>query len=69
MSEPMNLRGWLRAHNERPEEFADRVGVHRATVYRILKGEDYTPSLPTALAIQKATGGVVRVESLIGNAA
>jgi len=55
----MNLKTYISQNNLTLAEFGARVGVSHASVSRWVNGER-TPSLGTALAIEKATKGKVK---------
>ena len=59
----MTLNDWLSAHQVRPMQFAQTVGVTHVTVYRLLNGKR-RPSWDLAKRIESATGGAVRPEDL-----
>lgn len=58
----MTLSEYLKANSETQKQFAQRVGVTQAFVSKLC-GADPKLSLETALAIETATGGQVRVEA------
>lgn len=54
----MKLGEWLSQHSVTPIEFAARIGRHRTTVVRLVRGLT-TPDPDTMQAILTATDGVV----------
>lgn len=56
----MTLKDWLHAKDKTQEEFAEKVGVKRATVCHLVNGNK-RPSLSLALRIADKTGGDVPV--------
>ena len=64
----MTLKEWLDSRDEKitQEEFGRMVGLSQGRISQIMANG--THSLLTALAIERATGGEVRVESLLPSA-
>lgn len=58
----MDLRSYLAREQLSAADIAPRLGVHMSVVYRWIKGET-TPSVDSALAIERLTNGAVPVES------
>lgn len=61
MQHPLAIH--LRATGETQTAFAERVGVHQATISKICAGAGV--SLRLALRIERATGGAVTAASLL----
>lgn len=61
----MKLVDWLEKVDCTPDELAQIAGIHRATVYRLLKNADYVPTVPTIRAIEQATFGAVKLRDLV----
>jgi len=59
----MDLKKYLAEENISPSAWAKKVGIPQPVISRFLAGKRGL-SLDTALLIQKATGGKVRVEDL-----
>ena len=57
-----SLDTWLRQNRVRAGDFAERVGIHPTTLSKVRRGKQL-PTLPAALAIEKATGGAVPVHA------
>jgi predicted transcriptional regulator len=62
----MRLADYLKQHDLTPEMFAEMVGLHFTTVYRLISG-DSMPKRSTIRAIIEATKGEVRAIDLIEN--
>lgn len=60
----MTLRDHLRATNEAVNAFADRIGVDRSTIRKIVYRQRQ-PSLELAVTISLATNGAVKPEDMI----
>lgn len=60
----MRLQEWLSVEGRTKAALAKAVGVRWRAIHRIATGER-SPSLATALAIEKATGGEVTVAELV----
>jgi transcriptional regulator with XRE-family HTH domain len=60
----MRLSAYLKKHDLSPEKFAEIVGLHMTTVYRLLAG-DSMPKRSTIGAIVRATNGEVRAVDLL----
>jgi transcriptional regulator with XRE-family HTH domain len=60
----MRLDVYLEKHSIPVEEFADKVGVHRASIYRFMKGLSFPRPL-TLQKIKKATGNVVTADDFV----
>jgi DNA-binding transcriptional regulator YdaS (Cro superfamily) len=56
--ENMELRYWLIENKKLATKFADEIGVHRNTIYRILNGQAPC-SIAVAMLIEKHTRGRV----------
>lgn len=54
----MRLDQWLQHHNVSAKEFADRVGVNKATAYRWLDGKSM-PQAEHLAVIMRMTGNAV----------
>lgn len=63
----MRLSAYLEKHAVSPEEFAERIGVHVATVYRLLGGYVF-PKRGNLVAILRETNGEVTADDLIATA-
>lgn len=63
----MTLSEWRREAGLSQEAFAERIGKTQGFVSAIERGA-YSPSLATAVEIERATGGAVPAASWIGNA-
>ena len=59
-----SLELYLRKTGERQCEFAKRAGLTEASVSRWIKGER-VPDLVNAMAVRKASGGYVTLESWV----
>jgi transcriptional regulator with XRE-family HTH domain len=57
----MRLDIYLEKNNIPVEQFADKIGVHRTSVYRFMKGLAF-PRKVTIERIIAATGGKVRAD-------
>ena len=60
----MRLDEYLAKRKMSPDRLAELAGCHRATIYRLLKGGGYQPTLETALNIESATHMAVTVQDL-----
>lgn len=60
----MDLDRYLNEAKETGDGFARRVQLSKATISRIRRGAQ-TPSLPVAVRISDATGGLVRERDLL----
>lgn len=60
------LNEYLKASGETQARFAARVGLSQSYLNEISRGLK-TPSLPVALKIVAATGGVVALSSLVSS--
>lgn len=60
----MKLAEYLKAHDISAAEFARRIGVHKVTLSRYIRGVR-RPALAHSIAIQKATRGKVKPESFV----
>ena len=58
----MTLHDWLEKTNTTQEEFSEKSGIPQPLVSRYSTGKG-RPHLENALAIAKATGGMVPVEA------
>ncbi len=54
----MKIKTYLKKTNQTKEEFSQRAGISRVTLWRIITGK-FRPALPTAQAIVRATKGKV----------
>jgi plasmid maintenance system antidote protein VapI len=61
-----DLENYLTDNHLTTKAFADVLGVHQSTVWRLAKRK-LTPTLPLALLIEKETGGRVSVASLVAD--
>jgi hypothetical protein len=52
---------WMRANGISIGELSRRTGIERVHLSRILRGHTQSVSIKSALAIQKATSGAVKV--------
>ncbi len=57
-----SFRAWMKATKLRAGDVAKMLGKARSTIYAYRNGH-YDPDLDTAVAIEQASGGVVKVES------
>lgn len=64
MRKRIPLADYLRRHKLTQVEFADRLGVHKNTVYRWLIGER-RPDWETIRAIVRETDGAVTADSFL----
>lgn len=62
----MSLQEYLAEENISPTAWSKKVGIPQPVISRLLAGTR-SVSLKTALRIQEATGGKVRVEDLAEN--
>lgn len=58
------LEDYLRRHAEMPYKFADRAGISRAAIYRILDGRSYG-SEASMIKIERATNGEVTMSEML----
>ena len=58
----MDLSAWLEKQGVSTQAFAARIRISRQAMHKLLNG-DNRPSLNTALAIERETGGKVPVDS------
>lgn len=59
-----NFASFLKQSGLRQSDFADALGVSQATISRLARGE-MKPGLELAVAIARATGDAVPVESWV----
>jgi hypothetical protein len=59
----MKLEVWLEKHAMPIEIFAERIGVHRSSVYRFIKGEAY-PRRETMRRIEEVTKNQVSMKDI-----
>lgn len=64
----MTLLDYLKSRNETVAGFADRIGEPQNTIRKIAYGQRQ-PSLPLAVKISKATGGITTPHELLKAAA
>jgi plasmid maintenance system antidote protein VapI len=62
----MKLLKYLNDHNISQTDFAEKIGVHFSYITHLIKGRR-TPSLSTALRIERATCGAVPVTVWVEN--
>ncbi len=62
MNGPRLLSAYLEKHHLTHAGFADCAGTHRSQISRLVAGER-GPSVPLALAVERATNGAVPVSS------
>lgn len=60
----MRLDVYLEKNNIPVERFADKIGVHRTSIYRFMKGLAF-PRPMTIKLIQEATGGKVTATDFV----
>lgn len=60
----MRLSEFLATHGLSPEKFAEKVGVHPTTIYRLLSGATI-PKRENLKKIIAATGGEVDISDLM----
>lgn len=60
----MRLSEYLANHQLNPEQFAQKVGVHPTTIYRLLSGATI-PKRRNLMKIIEATGGEVDISDLM----
>lgn len=60
----MRLDLYLEKHDIPVEKFADKIGVHRTSIYRFMKGLAF-PRPATIRRIREATGGRVTSEDFV----
>lgn len=62
----MQLSAYLTERGESVEQFAQRIGVHPTTIYRLLNGVNF-PLAATIKRILSATGGKVTANDFFGS--
>jgi DNA-binding XRE family transcriptional regulator len=56
-----NLNNWLRENDVSQADYAEKIGISKATLSRILNGH-HKPNIDVAFAIESTTDGVVTVK-------
>lgn len=64
----MTLNEWMAAHDVSPEQFAAKVGVHWATVYK-WRSRAAFPRVAQLREIERVTGGAVTARDFMPDAA
>ena len=60
----MNLQTYLETAGLTQAEFASRIGTTHATISRLIAGK-FLPSLKLAVAIERASGDIVKANSWV----
>ena len=61
----MTIPQYIKAEGLQKQAFADAIGISRQALHMLIK-KRCKPSLKTAFAIQKVTGGKITAEQLVG---
>ncbi len=56
---PLTFAAWAKGEGLSPDQLAELLGIHRATIYELLAGRRW-PSVRTAMQIMETSGGLVR---------